>query len=47
VFRNAAQANLLPKLRSLSGHGKYALSLPADAAADEAWQWLPLQWRAL
>ncbi len=22
-------------------------SLPADAAADEAWQWLPLQWRAL
>jgi uncharacterized protein YfaA (DUF2138 family) len=47
VFRNAAQANLLPKLRSLSGHGKYALSLPADAAADEAWQWLPLEWRAL
>jgi uncharacterized protein YfaA (DUF2138 family) len=47
VFRNAAQANLLPKLRSLSGHGKYALSLPADAVADEAWQWLPLQWRAL
>ncbi|MEO4045729.1 DUF2138 domain-containing protein [Pseudomonas sp. CAU 1711] len=47
VFRNAAQANLLPKLRSLSGHGKYALSLPADAEADEAWQWLPLQWRAL
>lgn len=28
VFRNAAQAKLLPKLRSLSGHGKYALSLP-------------------
>ncbi|WP_043309171.1 DUF2138 domain-containing protein [Pseudomonas sp. ML96] len=47
VFRNAAQANLLPKLRSLSGHGKYALSLPADAEANEAWQWLPLQWRAL
>ncbi len=47
VFRNAAQANLLPKLRALSGHGKYALSLPADAEADEAWQWLPLQWRAL
>lgn len=47
VFRNAAQANLLPKLRSLSGHGKYALSLPADTAADEAWQWLPLDWRAL
>ena len=41
------RAKLLPKLRSLSGHGKYALSLPADAKADEAWQWLPLQWRAL
>ena len=47
VFRNAAQASLLPKLQALSGHGKYALSLPADARADEAWQWLPLQWRAV
>jgi uncharacterized protein YfaA (DUF2138 family) len=47
VFRNAAQSNLLPKLRALSGHGKYALTLPADSEAGGAWQWLPLQWRAL
>lgn len=47
VFRNAAQSNLLPKLRALSTHGKYALTLPADSEASSAWQWLPLQWRAL
>ncbi|MDP3814217.1 DUF2138 domain-containing protein [Pseudomonas sp.] len=47
VFRNAAQSNLLPKLRALSEHGKYALTLPADSEASSAWQWLPLQWRAL
>lgn len=47
VFRNAAQSNLLPKLRALSTHGKYALTLPADSEAGSAWQWLPLQWRAL
>lgn len=47
VFRNAAQNNLLPKLRALSEHGKYALTLPAGSEPDSAWQWLPLQWRAL
>ncbi|MBB2495471.1 DUF2138 domain-containing protein [Aquipseudomonas ullengensis] len=47
VFRNAAQSNLLPKLRALSTHGKYALTLPAGSEASSAWQWLPLQWRAL
>ena len=47
VFRNAAQAHLLPKLRALAGHQRYALTLPAGSEADERWQWLPLQWRAL
>lgn len=47
VFRNAAQAHLLPKLRALAGHQRYALTLPAGSEADEPWQWLPLQWRAL
>ncbi|HLD66688.1 MAG TPA: DUF2138 family protein, partial [Pseudomonas sp.] len=47
VFRNAAQAQLLPKLKALAGHRSYALTLPADTEADGPWQWLPLEWRAL
>jgi uncharacterized protein YfaA (DUF2138 family) len=47
VFRNAAQTLLLPKLKALAGHNSYALTLPADAAADSKWQWLPLEWRSL
>ncbi|MCC6074735.1 DUF2138 domain-containing protein [Pseudomonas sp. GCM10022188] len=47
VFRNAAQAHLLPKLQALAGHQRYALTLPAGSEADERWQWLPLHWRAL
>ncbi|WP_437881690.1 DUF2138 domain-containing protein [Pseudomonas sp. LRF_L74] len=47
VFRNAAQTLLLPKLKALAGHGKYALALPANAKADDDWQWLPLEWKAL
>ena len=47
VFRNAAQTLLLPKLKALAGHSNYALTLPADAAPDSNWQWLPLEWRSL
>ncbi|PTQ67982.1 DUF2138 domain-containing protein [Pseudomonas sp. GV071] len=47
VFRNAAQTLLLPKLKALAGHNSYALTLPADAAPDSKWQWLPLEWRSL
>lgn len=47
VFRNAAEAHLLPKLRALGGHGKYALALPADTQASDPWEWLPLEWRSL
>ena len=47
VFRNAAETHLLPKLRALGGHGKYALALPEGTKAGSDWQWLPLEWRPL
>ncbi|PAU64437.1 DUF2138 domain-containing protein [Pseudomonas sp. PIC25] len=47
VFRNAAETHLLPKLRALAGHKRYALALPQTEQADGRWQWLPLEWRAL
>lgn len=49
VFRNAAQTHLLPKLKALAGHSKYALTLPEGSKPEsgEHWQWLPLEWRAL
>ena len=47
VFRNAAETQLLPKLRALASHGKYALILPPGSEADAPWQWLALEWRAL
>lgn len=47
VFYNAAQTYLIPKLRTLGGYGKYALTLPEDSEPDGHWQWLPLEWKAL
>ena len=47
VFYNAAQTYLIPKLRSLGGYGKYALTLPEGSEPDGHWQWLPLEWKAL
>ncbi|SEM95783.1 Uncharacterized conserved protein YfaA, DUF2138 family [Pseudomonas sp. ok272] len=47
VFYNAAQTYLIPKLRTLGGYGKYALTLPEGTRPDGHWQWLPLQWKAL
>ncbi|MBW7984894.1 DUF2138 domain-containing protein [Enterobacillus tribolii] len=47
IFYNAAQTLLVPKLEALAGHGSYALTLPADTSADDAWQWIPIEWRAL
>ncbi|MBV4486761.1 DUF2138 domain-containing protein [Pseudomonas sp. SWRI153] len=47
VFYNAAQAHLIPKLRTLGGYGKYALTLPEGSEPDGHWQWLPLEWKAL
>ncbi|WP_192552422.1 DUF2138 domain-containing protein [Pseudomonas sp. IzPS59] len=47
VFYNAAQTYLIPKLRTLGGMGKYALTLPEGSEPDGHWQWLPLEWKAL
>ena len=47
VFYNAAQTYLMPKLRTLGGYGKYALTLPEGSEPSGHWQWLPLQWKAL
>jgi len=47
VFYNAAQTYLIPKLRTLGGYGKYALTLPEGSEPDGHWQWLPLEWEAL
>ncbi|EJL95770.1 hypothetical protein PMI18_05052, partial [Pseudomonas sp. GM102] len=40
VFYNAAQTYLIPKLRTLGGYGKYALTLPKGSEPDGHWQWL-------
>ncbi len=47
VFYNAAQTLLIPKLRTLGGYGKYALTLPKGSVPNGHWQWLPLEWKAL
>ncbi len=47
VFRNAAEAHLLPKLRAMGEQPPYALSLPTELDADGNWTWLPMQWTAL
>ncbi|WP_433768802.1 DUF2138 domain-containing protein [Pseudomonas putida] len=47
VFYNAAKTYLIPKLRTLGGYGKYALTLPEGSEPDGHWQWLPLTWKAL
>ena len=47
VFYNAAKTYLIPKLRTLGGYGKYALTLPEGSEPDGHWQWLPLEWKAL
>lgn len=47
VFRNAAEAHLLPKLRAMGEQPPYALSMPAKLNATSDWTWLPLEWTAL
>lgn len=47
VFRNAAETHLWPKLDTLAGYGKVAVTLPADIVPDEQWQWLPVSWKPL
>jgi len=47
LFRNAAESHLLPKLRALGQHKRYALALPTKPQVDQEWTWVPLQWSEL
>jgi uncharacterized protein YfaA (DUF2138 family) len=47
VFRNAAERNLLPKLRALGAHQRFAVTLPQNAASGGDWHWVPLEWTPL
>lgn len=47
VFRNAAEAQLLPRLRAAASQAPVAVRLPAQFEASAAWTWLPLDWRRL
>ncbi|MCG6117925.1 MAG: DUF2138 family protein [Aquimonas sp.] len=47
VFRNAAEAHLLPRLRAAAAQTPVAVRLPAQFEAGAAWTWLPLDWRRL
>lgn len=44
IFRNAAEAHLLPKLRAMGTHPNIAMRLPADVAKDTDAQWVPVTW---
>lgn len=44
IFRNAAEAHLLPKLRAMGTHPNIAMGLPADVAGDDDAQWVPVTW---
>lgn len=47
LFRNAAENHLLPKLRALGQHQRFALSLPRAPSVSAEWTWLSLDWTAL
>ncbi|MDP1771375.1 MAG: DUF2138 family protein [Methylobacter sp.] len=47
IFRNAAEKNLLPKIRALQAYPDYLLLLPKGFHADSDWQWQPLEWKPL
>jgi len=42
IFRNAARAHLLPKLRAVAGYPPLTLSLPAKLPASAGW--VPVEW---
>jgi len=44
IFRNAAEAHLLPKLRAMGTHPTVAMRLPAEVAEDSDAQWVPVTW---
>lgn len=47
IFRNAAEKNLLPKIRALLAYPDYLVLLPQGFHADSDWQWQPLEWKPL
>jgi uncharacterized protein YfaA (DUF2138 family) len=47
IFRNAAEKNLLPKIRALQVYPDYLLLLPQGFHADSDWKWQPLEWQPL
>ncbi|TRX01286.1 DUF2138 family protein [Candidatus Methylobacter oryzae] len=47
IFRNAAEQNLLPKIRALQTYPDYRLLLPQDIHANSDWQWQGLEWKPL
>jgi uncharacterized protein YfaA (DUF2138 family) len=47
IFRNAAEKNLLPKIRALKVYPDYLLLLPQEFHADSDWKWLALDWKSL
>lgn len=47
VFRNAAEAHLLPKLRAMGAHAPLAMSVSADTRARRDWTWIALDWNRL
>jgi len=44
IFRNAAEAHLLPKLRAMGTHPTVAMRLPAEVAEDSDAQYSDAQW---
>ena len=47
IFRNAAEKNLLPKIRALQTYPDYMLFLPEKFHAKSDWIWQPLEWKSL
>lgn len=46
VFFNAAQTLLMPKIDALAAQPRYVMML-ANPEPGDAWQWLPVSWKAL
>ncbi len=47
IFRNAAEQNLLPKIRALQAYPDYLVLLPQGFHAGSNWKWQALEWKPL
>jgi uncharacterized protein YfaA (DUF2138 family) len=47
IFRNAAEKNLLPKIRALQAYPDYLVLLPQGINANSDWKWQALEWKPL